>query len=237
MPRSDRWTACFVRLPLLDRFGRFSCREGQVQARGQSQEPNQVNPWRAHPRATRCRASNQVSNKHVQNTTATYSTTSHRSSNPNQEKEGRTWHSGFPSNIVTARISPGVTADLDPRSISASGFGLPLNFFSLLSAQNGKWSATLSPALLPQRFECFSLLSAQNGKWFATLSPALLPQRFEFFPLLPAQNCKWSATLSTASYRSALNFFSQASAQISNSELGDYCTGIWNASDWTREVV
>ena len=55
-------------------------------------------------------------------------------------------------------------------------------FFSLLSAQNGKWFATLSPALLPQRFEFFfSLLSAQNGKWFAMLSPALLPQRFEFF--------------------------------------------------------
>ena len=35
----------------------------------------------------------------------------------------------------------------------------------------------------------------------------------------------------------ALNFFSQASAQMSNSELADYCTGIRNASDWTREVV
>ena len=110
-----RWTARLVRLLLLDRFGRFSCREDRVQARGQSREPNQIHeekePIRARAddqyKLVYCRASNQVSHKHVQNTTATYSTTSHRSSNPNQEKEGRIWHSGFPSNIVTARISRG----------------------------------------------------------------------------------------------------------------------------------
>ena len=37
-----RWTARLVRLLLLDRFGRFSCREDRVQARGQSREPNQI---------------------------------------------------------------------------------------------------------------------------------------------------------------------------------------------------
>ena len=100
-----RWTARLVRLLLLDRFGRFSCREDRVQARGQSREPNQIHeekePIRVRAddqyKLAYCRASNQVSHKHVQNTTATYSTTWHRSSNPNQEKEGRIWHSGFPS--------------------------------------------------------------------------------------------------------------------------------------------
>ena len=40
-------------------------------------------------------------------------------------------------------------------------------FFSLLSAQNGKWSATLSPALLPQRFEFFFAIVGSNFQFWA----------------------------------------------------------------------